>query len=112
MSIPVCRHCNKAIGQQAEKALSGEVQMVWADVLEGDWVCDVTGDEHCPTHAPCEHSTTTTKARTTFSVGGVEVAPTLRQRVGMLVINLGGWLLKGSVPDRIEYHREPPKDES
>ena len=54
-TIPACRHCNKALGQQAEKALSGEVQMVWSSLTDDEWVCDVTGDEHCPTHVPCEH---------------------------------------------------------
>jgi hypothetical protein len=46
VSIPICRDCGVALGQQAEKALSGEVQMVWADLLTGEWVCPKTGDEH------------------------------------------------------------------
>lgn len=40
-----CKDCGKALEQQAEKALSGEWAMVWADA-EGDWVCEKTGDEH------------------------------------------------------------------
>jgi hypothetical protein len=32
-----------------EKALSGEVQMVWADD-SGGWVCERTGDEHKAAH--------------------------------------------------------------
>jgi hypothetical protein len=54
-AVPTCRHCNVALGNQEEKALSGEVQEVWASVLTGEWVCEVTGDEHCPAHLPCEH---------------------------------------------------------
>ena len=54
-TVPTCRHCNVALGNQEEKALSGEVQEVWASVLTGEWVCEVTGDEHCPAHLPCEH---------------------------------------------------------
>jgi hypothetical protein len=42
-----CRDCGLTIEQRPEKALSGEVQMVWAD-NGGEWVCDVTGDEHVP----------------------------------------------------------------
>jgi hypothetical protein len=45
MRVQVCRDCGKVLHQQAEKALSGEVQMVWADD-EDDWVCDLTGNEH------------------------------------------------------------------
>jgi hypothetical protein len=49
MSVPTCKRCGVALGQQAEKAIgSGEVQMVWASVLTGDWVCPMTGDEHEP----------------------------------------------------------------
>lgn len=54
-SIPVCRHCNKALGQQQEKALDGEYAMVWASLTGGEWVCEVTGDEHEPTSVPCTH---------------------------------------------------------
>jgi hypothetical protein len=42
-----CKKCDDVIAQQAEKALSGEVQMVWAN-LRGEWVCEVDGDEHEP----------------------------------------------------------------
>jgi hypothetical protein len=48
MSDRVCRNCGRSVSQQAEKALSGEWAMVWADVADGDWVCSVTGDEHDP----------------------------------------------------------------
>jgi hypothetical protein len=54
-AVPTCRHCNVALGNQQEKALSGEVAWVWASVLDGEWVCEVTGDEHCPAQLPCEH---------------------------------------------------------
>jgi hypothetical protein len=42
-----CRDCEHPLHQMAEKALSGEYAMVWAD-QDDDWVCDVTGDEHRP----------------------------------------------------------------
>jgi hypothetical protein len=44
---PVCVDCRHPLHQQQEKALSGEVQMVWADAI-GTWICPVTGDEHRP----------------------------------------------------------------
>jgi hypothetical protein len=49
MSTPTtrCKDCGARIVTQEEKALSGEVQEVWAD-HEGDWVCPVTGNEHEP----------------------------------------------------------------
>jgi hypothetical protein len=43
----VCVDCRHPLHQQQEKALSGEVQMVWADAI-GTWICPVTGDEHRP----------------------------------------------------------------
>ena len=50
-----CKDCGRAVHQMPEKALSGEVQMVWADE-SGGWVCEVTGDEHAVAHdlAPFE----------------------------------------------------------
>jgi hypothetical protein len=50
VSIPICRDCGAALGQEAEKAIgSGEVQMVWASLTTGEWVCPKTGDEHVQT---------------------------------------------------------------
>lgn len=49
-NVPTCRDCGVVLGHQAEKALSGEVQMVWADLVTGEWVCPKTGDEHRPSH--------------------------------------------------------------
>jgi hypothetical protein len=46
VSIPICRDCGAALGHRDEKALSGEVQMVWADLLTDEWVCPKTGNEH------------------------------------------------------------------
>jgi uncharacterized Zn finger protein len=40
-----CRNCGLPLHQRPEKALSGEVQMVWADSTDA-WVCSFTGDEH------------------------------------------------------------------
>jgi hypothetical protein len=51
--VPTCRHCNAVLGSQQEKALSGEVAWVWANVVTNEWVCHLTGDEHCPKHLPC-----------------------------------------------------------
>jgi len=50
MSEPTttCKDCGARIVTQEEKALSGEVQEVWADVRTGEWVCSKTGDEHVP----------------------------------------------------------------
>jgi hypothetical protein len=56
VEVPTCRHCNSALGQEAEKAIgNGEFATVWTSLLTGDWVCPVTGDEHCPIHLPCAH---------------------------------------------------------
>jgi len=44
-----CTDCGRAVHQMPEKALSGEVQMVWADD-SGGWVCERTGDEHTVAH--------------------------------------------------------------
>jgi len=41
-----CKTCGMALEQRAEKALSGEVQTVWAEVGTEDWVCPQTGNEH------------------------------------------------------------------
>ena len=45
MSTQVCRDCGKVLHQIAEKALSGEHALVWADD-EDSWVCEKTGNEH------------------------------------------------------------------
>jgi hypothetical protein len=69
VNVPICRHCNVALGSQQEKALSGEVQWVWASVLNGNWVCPRTGDEHCASHVPCPgHSTPMPEAVGAFIV--------------------------------------------
>ena len=39
-----CKTCGMALEQRAEKALSGEVQTVWAEVGTEDWVCPQTGN--------------------------------------------------------------------
>jgi hypothetical protein len=41
-----CKDCGCPIAQVPEKALSGEVQIVWTSMF--GWVCPVTGDEHAP----------------------------------------------------------------
>jgi len=48
MSDVRCKHCGKDVMQQEEKALSGEVQIVWAD-RSGEWCCKHNdGNEHEP----------------------------------------------------------------
>jgi hypothetical protein len=42
-----CRRCGTPVRQLAEKALSGEVQWVWASE-DGGWVCPVDSNEHAP----------------------------------------------------------------
>jgi hypothetical protein len=42
-----CRDCEHPLHQMAEKALSGETAVVWADQHDV-WVCDETGNEHRP----------------------------------------------------------------
>jgi hypothetical protein len=53
-----CRHCNEEIAPEAVKALSGEIQMVWTGIMSGEWVCDITKDEHCPVNVVCSHRDT------------------------------------------------------
>lgn len=44
----VCRHCLTNLTHQPEKALNGEVELVWTSVQTKEWVCGVTNDEHDP----------------------------------------------------------------
>jgi len=43
-----------------------------------------------------------------FKVDGQEVAPNVRQRLGLLLVFVGGWLLKGGKPVSVTYRGEPP----
>jgi hypothetical protein len=43
-----CKDCGQVIAPQEEKALSGEVQTVFATLTDGTWVCPVTEEEHEP----------------------------------------------------------------
>jgi hypothetical protein len=52
-----CTGCGAYIAQQEEKALSGEVQVVWATISGGEWICDLTGEEHVPMHPVREPGT-------------------------------------------------------
>jgi len=44
----ICQDCRSRVVQQEEKALSREVQVVWATVTDGEWVCPATKNEHRP----------------------------------------------------------------
>lgn len=44
-----CKNCKDPLEQRAEKALSGEYQMVWASPRSDDWTCPEDNDnEHVP----------------------------------------------------------------
>lgn len=41
-----CLDCHHQLVSDGEKALSGEIQMVWRSLTTQEWICERTGDEH------------------------------------------------------------------
>jgi hypothetical protein len=71
-----CKDCGQGIAPQEEKALSGEVQTVFATLTTGEWVCPVTGDEHVPgvprrdVQVIVKHGTSETMVRLSLAEAG------------------------------------------